>query len=57
MSRVKFDEKNKKWTACDGPSIYNPNISLGHILLRSMEMFGSKIAQVRRKMENFPNNV
>lgn len=49
MSCVKFDEKNKIWSARDDPSIYDPNISLGHTLLRSMELFGPKLAQVRRK--------
>lgn len=52
--RVKFDEKTKIWTSCGGPSIpiYNSNISLSHIVLRSMEIHGSKIAQVS-KFVNF----
>lgn len=49
MSFVEFDEKNKIWSARNDPSIYDPNISLGHTLLRSMELFGPKLAQVRRR--------
>lgn len=49
MVRVKFDEKRKLWTSCDAPFVYNPNISFGHLLLRSLEMYEPRIAQVRRK--------
>lgn len=52
MSIVKFDAKSKIWSACDDPSIYNPNISVGHTLLRSLELFGPKLAQVRRQSQN-----
>lgn len=48
MFHVKFDEGSKTWSSCGVPSVLNPNISIGHILLRSMELNGSKIAQVRR---------
>lgn len=48
MTRVKFDEKTKLWNTCGIPLVYNPNISAGHIVLRSMELNGSKIAEVKR---------
>lgn len=43
---AKFDETNKVWTTCNDPVLYNPHVSIAHILLRSLELFGSKIAQV-----------
>lgn len=50
MSYVKFDEKTKVWTAGDGCSvpIYNPKISMSHIVMRSLEQHGPKIAQVMK---------
>lgn len=53
MSRVKFDEINKVWTSDNGPLLYNSNISLSHILLKSMLLHGSKIAQVIEISINF----
>lgn len=53
MSRVKFDEKTKIWSTCGTPVVYNSNISVGHILLKSMEMYGPKIAQVRIQVGKF----
>lgn len=47
MNRIKFDEKNKIWSTSHIRSVYNSNISIGHLLLRSMELNGPKIAQVR----------
>lgn len=49
MFGVKFDEESKIWRTDDIPLVYDPNISLGHILLRSMEQFGPRIAQVTFK--------
>lgn len=46
MFGVKFDEESKTWRTNDIPLVYNTSISLGHILLRSMELFGPRIAQV-----------
>lgn len=51
MPKVKFDEKNRIWKSGDDPMVYNPNVSLANVLLRSMDLFGSKIAQV--EMRNF----
>lgn len=52
MMSVKFDEKNKCWSTINDPILYNPHISIAHMLLRSMELFGPKIAQVRIRFEN-----
>lgn len=46
MFFAKFDETNKVWSNDDVPCILNPNISIAHELLRSMQLNGSKIAQV-----------
>lgn len=50
MFRVEFDRMNKVWKSYGPPQIYDPSISLGEILLRSMELHGSKIAQVSIKI-------
>lgn len=47
MYRAKFDDQNKLWSSCDAPSVFNPNISISYILLRSLKLNGSKIAQVK----------
>lgn len=49
-AHVKFDEKTKVWSCCDSFSVpvHNPKISLAHVVLRSLETHGSKIAQVNR---------
>lgn len=52
MFHVKFDEENKIWDGCDVPPVFNPNVSLGHILLKSLALNGSKIAQVIHKLIN-----
>lgn len=46
MFHLKFDEVNKIWNSCDVPPALNTNISIGHILLRSLKLNGPKIAQV-----------
>ena len=48
MSYVNFDKQTKVWTSCDAYSapIHNPKLSLSHVVLRSLEQHGSKIAQV-----------
>lgn len=50
MSHVKFDAETKVWTSCDSYSVpvYNPKISMSHIVLRSLALHGPKIAQVRK---------
>lgn len=49
MLKVKYDDKRQIWRSYDDPIVYNPNISLANVLLRSMDLYGSKIAQVNRK--------
>lgn len=46
MFRTRFDENTMLWSGADVPHLYNANISIAQVLLRSMKMFGSKIAQV-----------
>lgn len=46
MGPVKYDKVNKTWSTMENPSIFNPNVSIAHLLLKSMEWNGSKIAQV-----------
>lgn len=50
MSHVKFDEETKVWTSCDNYSVpvYNPKISMSHIVMRALELHGPKCAQVIR---------
>lgn len=50
MTSVKFDKNTKIWSHCGDPLLYNANISMAHILLRSMELHASKIAQVSHKL-------
>lgn len=46
MFFAKFDEKNKVWSNDEVPCVLNPKISIAHALLRSLQLNGSKIAQV-----------
>lgn len=46
MFRVKYDEIKKNWSSDDAPSVFNPNVSLGQVLLRSMDLCGPKMSQV-----------
>lgn len=46
MFSTTYNEKEKLWCGRDIPSLYNPLISLAQPLLNSMNIFGSKIAQV-----------
>lgn len=47
MFFAKFDEENKVWSNDEAPCILNPEISIAHPLLRSMQLNASKIAQVK----------
>lgn len=47
MTRIKFDETAKIWSTTGTPMVYNPAISVGHIVLKSMELNGPKVNQVR----------
>lgn len=53
MFSLKFDDGNKVWRSnTDIPLAFNPNVSIAHLLLKSMEIHGSKIAQVRPAIMN-----
>lgn len=47
MFRTIFNADDKLWSGVAQPSLYNPKISLGHVLLRAMKSNPTKIAQVR----------
>lgn len=46
MFRTHYDEKQKLWSGCKFPSLYNPTISIGHMILSALKIHSSKIAQV-----------
>lgn len=46
MFRVKYDKTKKIWSSDDASEVINSNISLGQILLKSMDSFGTKLSQV-----------
>ena len=46
MYRTYFDEKAKLWSGCNIPPLYNPKISIGQLVLKSMRSYSSKVAQV-----------
>lgn len=41
-----YDEETKLWHGPDIPPVYNPFVSIAQVMLNSMSIFGSKIAQV-----------
>lgn len=47
MFRTIFNADEKLWSGVAQPSLYNPKISLGHVLLRAMKSNPTKVAQVR----------
>lgn len=47
MYRTTFDERNKQWNGAKIKSDFNPEESLGRAILNSLQMYGSKVAQVR----------
>lgn len=46
MRFTKFEKETLEWSGAKIPPVLNPNISIAHSLLRSMKLYGSKIAQV-----------
>lgn len=46
MFRTKFDENENLWKGLNTPSLFNPDLSLGQVALRTLKMGGSKCAQV-----------
>lgn len=49
MFFTQYNEAEKLWSGPDIPPLYNPSINLAQALLNSMNIFGSKIAQVSDK--------
>lgn len=49
MFRSTFNEETKLWNGANIPSVFDTNISIANILLKSMRTFGSKTAQVSVK--------
>lgn len=53
MFRTFYDEKRKQWNGLKSRPLFNPQTTLGEILLKSMQMHGPKIAQVPIVLHNF----
>lgn len=54
MFNLKFDKPNKIWSSnTTKPLAFNPNVSIGNLLLKSMEIHGTKIAQVSLTIDKF----
>lgn len=47
MFRTYFDAQRKQWNGLKSRPLFNPQTTLGEVLLKSMQMHGPKIAQVR----------
>lgn len=50
ISGTIYDSDKKIWSGNDAPSIYNPDSSLGRIILHSMNVIPNKVAQVRFRL-------
>lgn len=46
MSQTIYDEKRQQWHGLEKRPLYNPEATLGGVLLKSMQTFGPNIAQV-----------
>lgn len=51
MFSTSYSEEENLWRGLDIPPLYHPGISLAQALFNSMDVFGSKIAQVINKIE------
>lgn len=51
MFQTTFDKKANLWSGVNRPQLYNPNINIAQAILRSLKLFGSKIAQVNIQIE------
>lgn len=49
MFQTKFDREKQQWTGARLPPLFNPEISIGQVILRSLAMNGDKLAQVCEK--------
>lgn len=45
-AKTYYDSENKLWKGEVLPPLYNPEISLGEVLLKAFTVFGPKVAQV-----------
>lgn len=52
-----YNEAEKLWYGPEIPPLYNPNINLAQALLNAMSIFGPKVAQVIKKIENKKSTV
>lgn len=46
MFRTFYDEQQKLWSGADLPPLYNPEASIGQVILHALCVHGRKIAQV-----------
>ncbi|KAJ6632853.1 hypothetical protein Bhyg_18006, partial [Pseudolycoriella hygida] len=46
MYKTIYDEENKLWKGYDVPALYNPEISIADVVLKAMDINGTKIAQI-----------
>lgn len=53
MLRTRYDEENKLWSGIDLPSVFNEKVSLGYVILWSLEKNPAKIGQVNWFCEFF----
>lgn len=56
MFRAKYNKIEKIWGSDEAPFVFNSNVSLGHLLLRSMDLCASKMSQVYHFETIFSNN-
>lgn len=47
MFRTNFDQENKQWNGVKTKSDFNPDTSLGNVILNSLQVYGSKVALVK----------
>lgn len=46
MFGTNFNKELKLWTGINIPPLYNPKVSIGFVILKSLNEHGAKIAQV-----------
>lgn len=46
MFGARFDEKEKLWSSDQSPSVFNPNASLGQLMLYALQAHATRVAQV-----------
>lgn len=56
MYRTIHDEKRKQWSGIKTRPLYNPNLAIGEILLKAMQVNGPKVAQVILKRMHCTGN-